>query len=136
MVCSLMLCRQLHNSFNGDKTCTIKQITILISGSCLSELCKCHGKPLIALPDQSCGPIYRLLRNNLNQGVIPPVLMRGTTVVIISGMNFCNLGVVPSKLPEIRYDGWYRNHICSVRLPTVFRYFEGTTPKTNLFQFL
>ena len=32
--------------------------------------------------------------------------------------------------------GWYWNHIYTVRLPTVFRYIEGTTPKINLFQFL
>ena len=51
-------------------------------------------------------------------------------------MNFVISRVVPSIHQEIRYDGWYRNHICKLRLPTVFRYIEGTTPKIDLFQFL
>ena len=100
-----------------------------ISGSCLPEPVKYPRKPLIALPDRPYGPICKARS-------YPTSVNERTTVVIISGMNFCNFGVVPSKLSEIRYDGWYRNHICSVRLPTVFRYFEGTTPKSDLFQFL
>ena len=29
----------------------------------------------------------------------------------------------------MRYGDWYQTHICKVRLPTVFWYIEGTTPK-------
>ena len=39
----------------------------------------------------------------------------GTTIEIISGKNFVILRVVLSTIPEIRYDGWYQNHICTVR---------------------
>ena len=95
--------------------CTIYRISMLISGSCLPEPVKCHGKPLIALPDRPYGPIYRLL---------------------VGVQMFVILRVVPSILPEIRYGGWYRNHICTVRFPTIFWYIEGTTPKIDLFQFL
>ena len=64
----------------------------------------------------------------------PSSIDEGITIVIVSGMNFVILRVVPSILLEILYNGWYQNHICTIRFPTVFWYIEGTTPKIDLFQ--
>ena len=107
-----------------------------ISGSCLLESVKCPGKPLIALPDRPCGPINPLLLVQLNQGLIPPVSMRRQLGSLwLAWVHSVILRVVPSIVPEIRYGGWYRNHICTLRLSTVFKYIDGTTPQIDLFQF-
>ena len=92
-----------------SQTCTTKQISMPISGSCLPKPGKCPRKPFIVLPD-------RQLQS------------------LLVACTFLTLRVVPSILPEIRYDDLYRNHICTVSLPTVFRYIEGTTHKFDLFQ--
>ena len=41
----------------GLHPCTIKRNLITISVSCVPEPGKCPGKPVIALPDQTYGPI-------------------------------------------------------------------------------
>ena len=82
---------------------------------------------------ESNGPINRpLFKSKINSTSID----EGTTIVIISGMNFVIFRAVPSIFSEIRYGGWYRNVICTVRFRMVFRYIEGTTLKIDLFQFL
>ena len=81
-----------------------------ISCSCLPEPGKCPGKPLIALPDRLCGPIYRHLIYHLNQRKYIFIegsefrCPEGTAVVIIGGMNFCNFKSCPLESP--RYPIW------------------------------
>ena len=62
--------------------------------------------------------------------------MRGQLLSLWVAWMFVILRVFPSILPGIRHGGLCQNHICTVWLPTAFRYIEGTTPKFNLFQFL
>ena len=57
----------------------------------------------------------------LKSRVIISVLMR-RQLVIISGINFVIFKSGPSILSEIRYVGWYRIHICTVRFPSEFQY--------------
>ena len=59
----------------------------------------------------------------------PISIDEGTTKVIISGMNFVILRVVPSILPEIRYDGWYQNRNIFFPGLLFYVYIESPNPK-------
>ena len=63
----------------------------------------------------------------------PTSIDEGTTVAIISAMIFVILRVAP-RYSQNRFRDWYRNHPCTLRLPTV--YMEGTAQKFDPFQFL
>ena len=63
----------------------------------------------------------------------PTSINEGTTVAIISAMIFVILRVAP-RYSQNRFRDWYRNHPCTLRLPTV--YMEGTAQKFDPFQFL
>ena len=77
-----------------------------------------------------------VLRWHLNQGVTPPISMRGQLQSLKVAWMFVILRAVHSILPEFQNDSWYRDRICTVRLPMVFQYIKGTTLKMDLFQFL
>ena len=72
------------------KSCTIKRISMSISGSCLTAPGNCPGQPLIALQDRPCGPINRLFEITINPWSYATSVDEGTTAVIVSGMNFYN----------------------------------------------
>ena len=75
-----------------------------ISGGCPPEPGNCPRKPPIALQIRLNGLIYRPFESTFKPRSYPTSIDEGTTVIIICGMIFVILRVVPSILPEIRYD--------------------------------
>ena len=96
-----------------------------ISGSCLPQPSKYPEKPLVALPD----------RDKIQTKGLPHQYRQYQLYSLRVAWIFVILTVVPSILPEIRYDAWHQNHIYTDS-QLVLWYIEGTTPKIDLFQFL
>ena len=136
-----------------------------ITGSWFPEVGKCPGKPPIASPDWPSGSMYRFYEVTLKQrrhlGVMkrfiqinfyyyyyyhyyPTSVDEGTTVkwpaLLLHTGHYTSGHFWPLHMQATwdfwKSDAWYRSHICTVRLPTVFWYIEGTTPKIDIFQFL
>ena len=77
------------------------RIPMSISSSRLSEPGKCIEKPLIALPDQPNGAIYRLFEIPSKPRSYLTSIDERTTIAIRSGITLVILRVVPSILPAI-----------------------------------
>ena len=122
-----------YQSYDYASTCTIKRTLKSISGSCLSEPGECPGIPLIALGVRTNRPTYRLFEITFKPRSYPTSINEGTTVVIFGGIDFCSFKSCAFGSP--RNPMMVDNEtiiICTVRLPTVLWYIDGTTPKDNL----
>ena len=72
-----------------------------ISGTCRPEAGKCSENFLLLYWIVSMGRYIGLFKSKS----YPTSIDEGTTIVITGDMNFIILRVVPSTIPEIRYDG-------------------------------
>ena len=73
---------------------------MLISSSCLLEPGKCPGKPFNALPGRPAGSIFRPFDITFRPRGYLTIIDEGTTVVIISGMIFCDFKCCPLNTPR------------------------------------